>query len=122
MVSSMKTGTKILLAFGFAVVVALLVGGAGYVSAERIGQRLDDVASHKFPSSMALNTINEAQTAVARGLNTLQLPRADSEMRRDAHTAVEAAWKRMDESLREYENLTRWRNAGAVEGHAGTLG
>jgi methyl-accepting chemotaxis protein len=105
MLGNMKTGTKILAAFGLAVAVAILVGAAGYVSADRIGQRLEEVASQKFPAAMALNVINEAQTAVARGINTLQLRRADSELRRSARAGIDAAWKRMDESWREFEKL-----------------
>ncbi len=105
MLRDMKTGTKILSAFVFAIVVAALVGAAGYLSADRVGQRLDDIAGAKFPSSMALNTINEAQTTVARGLNTLLLRRADAELRRSARGVIDAAWKRMDEAWREYEKL-----------------
>ncbi|MFL5299777.1 MAG: methyl-accepting chemotaxis protein [Anaeromyxobacteraceae bacterium] len=102
MFAKIKTGTKILGAFVLAVAIAVLVGAAGYVSAARIGERLDDVASHKFPSAMALATVNEGKTAVARAINTLALPRADAHMRRSAQEAIDAAWKRIDEHWREY--------------------
>jgi len=105
MFAKMKTGTKILAAFALAVAIAVLVGGAGYVSAARIGERLDDVASHKFPSSMALGTLNEGQTAVARGINTLLLRRANAEMRGSAREAIDAAFKRMDAAAAQYEKL-----------------
>jgi methyl-accepting chemotaxis protein len=104
MFAKMKTGTKILAAFALAVAIAVLVGAAGYVSAARIGRRLNDVARHTFPSAMALATLNEGKTAVARAINTLALPRADAHMRGSAHEAIDAAWKRIDAHWREYES------------------
>ncbi len=101
----MSTGSKILLSFGFAVLVAALVGAAGFVSARRIGAQLDDIASRKFPSAVALGDIDEAQTAVARSVNVLIMSRADPEMRRTAHADLDASWKKMDEAWARYEKL-----------------
>ncbi len=105
MLANMKTGTKILSSFALAVAIAVVVGAVGYVSAARIGDRLEDVAGHKFPSSTTLNVMNEAQTEVGRSMRTLLLRRAGPEMRRNAHTSLAVAWKRMDEAARQYESI-----------------
>jgi len=101
----MKMGSKILAAFGFAIAAMVVIGGIAWSNAAAIQASLEDVSNAKFPSVAALAELNEGQTAVARGLNTLLLRRADAELRADAKKAIDAAFLRMDEGAKRYEAL-----------------
>ena len=77
MFTNMKMGTKILAAFALALTLMLVVGGVAYRGTEALRTSLEDVARAKMPSNNAIDQVNEAQTAVARGVATLLLRRAE---------------------------------------------
>jgi methyl-accepting chemotaxis protein len=114
MFNTMRMGTKVLAGFGAAVVIALVVGGAGYTSAANISKELDDVANADFPGAQALAKIDEAQTATARNVNALFIERADRAMREKSFADLRAAFQRMDEGWSAYEGLPRSDEATAV--------
>jgi len=107
MFASMKIGTKILSAFAFAVLVALLIGGVAWWSEHTLSDHLNDLADNKLPSAVALGEMMEGQANVARGVNTLLLRRADAEMKREARAGVDEALKKLDAAIKTYDSIPR---------------
>ncbi len=123
MFATMKMGTKILAGFGLALLVMLVLGGVAYRGTSAVSAALDDVSRAKMPSSEAIAVINEGQTAAARNINALLLRRADAQLRASAFAGVKAAFSRMDEHSKAYEDLphgevalAKWREAKAALG------
>ena len=105
MLKSMRMGTKILLSFAVALALALVIGAVGYITADDVTSRLNDIGDARMPSLDALWTVNEAQTDAARNMNALMLPHADAALRQSAKTGFEEALKRIDDKGKVYEAL-----------------
>ncbi len=59
----------------------------------------------RLPSVQALDTINEAQTAIKAAERTSLLPGLDAATFADQQARIQAAWVRVDKSLKVYEPL-----------------
>ncbi|HUK66610.1 MAG TPA: methyl-accepting chemotaxis protein [Anaeromyxobacteraceae bacterium] len=101
---NLKTGTKILLAFGFAVLLSVLVGAAGYFSSRQLGERLADLADIRVANGADLADLREAQDLVARNQALQTFRRATADMRRVARKRAEEALKRADVAIRRFES------------------
>jgi CHASE3 domain sensor protein len=111
MFASMKTGSKILAGFALALLLMAAIGLVAYRGMGDVKEGLHDVARVKFPSADAISVANEAKTAVARGINTLLLRRADDEMRRGARADITAAFGRLQKAFKDYEALPHGESA-----------
>jgi methyl-accepting chemotaxis protein len=112
MLRNMKTGTKIMAGFALALLITMIVGVAGFVSASRVSVRLNEVANEKFPSALLLADIVGAETRVARGLNALMLRRmTDAEMRRSVYADIEKGQKDIESAMSAYEALPQSEQA-----------
>jgi CHASE3 domain sensor protein len=60
MFSTLKTGTKIFAGFALAVLAAGLVGGIGWWSTRRIGDKLDALAEDEMATQTVLSALQEA--------------------------------------------------------------
>src|SRR5690349_9799766 len=105
MFGRMKTGTKILAAFGLAIAATLTVSAIGWWSNARVTAKLNVLADEKMATATALAQLQEGQAQVARSLNTLLLRRADADMRRDARANIERFIHVIDESWSAYEAI-----------------
>jgi methyl-accepting chemotaxis protein len=121
MLSNMKMGTKILAGFAVALAVLLVVGAVAWSGTSALQVSLKDVAEAKFPSSEALAEINEARTAIGRGIATALLRRAGPDMRAANREYVAAAWKRLDNGVKEYEALPHGTEALKLWGESKPL-
>ena len=125
LVDDMKTGTKILAGFGLALLITVVIGAVGLVSARGVGAHLDEVANDKFPRALMLTEMVVAQTRVARGVNALLLQRmTDPEMRRGIFEDTDKRLKEIEDSIKALEALPQSEEArrllGDVRSHHGT--
>jgi methyl-accepting chemotaxis protein len=117
LIDDMKTGTKVAAGFGLALLITLVVGAVGLVSARGIGTHLDDVANHKFPSALMLAEIVGAQARVARGENALLLAQmTDPEIRRGIYEDMDRLLEQIEGSMRALEALPRGEQARELFG------
>ena len=91
--------------------VAVAVGAAGLLIVKRLHRHLDDVTTAKFPSALALATLDEGQATVIQSLNILIMNRASAEMRRVSHQQLDGAWQRIEEAWAAYEALPHGEGA-----------
>jgi len=107
MLGRMKIGTKVMMGFGLALAIALVLGAVGFVSAQRIGTRLDDIANGRFPSAQALAAISEDQAKVGRNLATLMVRRlTDQEVRRTAYEDIHKELAGIEEAEKAFEAIS----------------
>ncbi|MHB8957082.1 MAG: methyl-accepting chemotaxis protein, partial [Pirellulaceae bacterium] len=105
MFAKMKTGTKVLSGFGFAVVIAVVVGFVGYRGIGTLSGHITEIGVVRLPSVETLLVISEAQTAVDSAENLLLCRKLDAQGRRAQHQRFVDAKKRADEAWKIYEPL-----------------
>ena len=105
MLTSMKTGTKILASFGLAIAIACVIGGAGWLSIDKLRGRVTELAGQEMPAALALARLTESVTLAARGNSTALLRRADADLRRAAREDYARASAGLDESVKTFEGL-----------------
>ena len=106
MFSKMKTGTKILVGFGVAIVVTLLVALVGYHGISRVSSHLSEVGHVRLPSVLGLEKMHVGQFEAGYGVRGLLVERyADAQTRARQYTRIESALKRADEGRKIYEPL-----------------
>ena len=64
MFAKMKTGTKVLSGFGFAIAVALVVGFVGYRGLNKLSSHVEEIGMVRLPSVRGLNLIAKGQLQV----------------------------------------------------------
>ena len=114
MFSTMKMGSKILAGFAASVVVMLVVGLVAYLGATTLSAHIDELSDVEFPAYRSVATIKEAQTAVARGINTVVQRRATAEMLQGGHADIDSAFGRIDAALKDFEALEHSKAVGAA--------
>ncbi|MCX5810844.1 MAG: MCP four helix bundle domain-containing protein, partial [Proteobacteria bacterium] len=109
MFKNMKIGTKLIGGFSLVALILLIVAAMGYWGASKIGKNMEEVASVRLPGLMALQTINEAQTAIQRAERSSLIPELfkDEKERGLQVKRAEDAWKRVEAAFKIYEALTR---------------
>ena len=114
--SQMKTGTKILVGFGFAVVVAIVVGVVGYRGISSLDGSLHDMADVRLEGVKALKTLKigaEQIKAAQRTILNLNLS-ADVHGRQmdnvaKARQMYEEAWKTYDSLPKTPQEQELWQ-------------
>ncbi|MHB9076837.1 MAG: HAMP domain-containing methyl-accepting chemotaxis protein, partial [Pirellulaceae bacterium] len=105
MFAKMKTRTKVLGGFGFAIAVALIVGFVGYHGINNISKDVYEIGVVRLPSVESLLVINQAQTAVKAAERTLGSPALDAVRREHERQRFQEAKKRADDAWAIYELL-----------------
>ena len=118
MIQDMKIGTKILASFGVAIAIALLIGGAGWLSIDKLRAGVNDLAEKKMATNIAVAQLTQGMTLGARGNATALLRRGDADLRRSARDDYANASKMMDDATKAFEALPHsvrtselWRTA-----------
>jgi methyl-accepting chemotaxis protein len=105
MFSTLKTGTKILAGFALAVLAAGLVGGLGWWSTQRVGDKLRVLAEEKLQIENALSALQEAHAQVNAAVSASLVPRADASLRKDAREHAHRFLLVIDDAWERYEGL-----------------
>ena len=106
MFSRMKTGTKILAGFGFAIVITAVVGILGYYGVSSLQEQLTEVGEARMPSVLGLQRMVAGQLEAAYGERGLINRRMmDAQTRTAQYKRVEDGLKRAEEGWKIYEPL-----------------
>ena len=123
MLGRLTVRARILLGFALALVVALLVGAVGYVSASRVAASLDAFTRTRLPGVVGLGELASATDAAAGALDVILMPRLGTgPLHRAGFGAFDRACARLDAARQAYEalphgeaELARWQKIVAVE-------
>ena len=108
MFAKMKTRTKVLAGFGFAIAVAVVVGLVGYRGISKLSSHIDDVGLVRLPGVGALNAIEAGQLNVGYGIRGLLISRYnDSQTRSQQYELIAAGFKEAEEAIAKYEPLAK---------------
>jgi methyl-accepting chemotaxis protein len=123
MAERLTVRARILLGFTLALVVALVVGAVGYVSAARIAASLDAFTRNRLPGVVELGELASATDAAAGALDVILMPRLGTgPLHTAGFGAFDRACARLDAARQAYEalphgeaELARWTKIVAVE-------
>ena len=108
MFAKMKTRTKVLAGFGFAIAVAVIVGLVGYRGISKLSSHVDDVGLVRLPGVGALNAIQAGQLNVGYGIRGLLIPRYnDPRTRSQQYELIANGFKEAEDALAKYEPLAK---------------
>ncbi len=113
MFKKQKLSVKLLTSFAVVAFITLAVGIVGYWGVNRLSTHLYEVGVVRLPSIAALDTVNEAQTAIKAAERTLLLPGLAEAMVAEQLTRLKAAWDRVDKSWKAYEPLPQTKEEEA---------
>ena len=88
MLAKMKTGTRVLLGFGFAVAITVIVGAVGYWGISGLSEHVTEIGVVRLPSVRGLNLIAKGQLTVGYGRPRLDQPPHDGTP--DASQSIQA--------------------------------
>ncbi len=115
MFSRMKTGTKILAGFGFAIVITAIVGIVGYYGVSSGQAHLTEVGKERLPSVLGLQRMVAGQLEAAYGERGLINNRMmDAETRTAQYKRVDDGLKRADAGWKIYEPLPQTAEEAAM--------
>jgi methyl-accepting chemotaxis protein len=116
MFARMKTRTKVLVGFGFAIVVAVVVGLVGYTGINRLSGNIDNVGVVCLPSVQALMDIKVGSEQIKNAERTLLNSSLDYTTRhrqqenvKKAREQYEAAWKVYEALPQTTEEAETWK-------------
>jgi methyl-accepting chemotaxis protein len=108
MFAKMKTGTKVLTGFGFALAVAMIVGAIGYQGMHKLSSHVDDFGIVRLPGVQALNAIEAGQLDVGYGLRGLLIARySDPQTRSQQYEIMANGLKRAEEGITKYTAIPK---------------
>jgi methyl-accepting chemotaxis protein len=108
MFARMKTGTKILTGFGFAIMIALIVGWVGYRGISKLTGHVDQIGNNNLPSVRALNLIAKGQLQAVYGERGLTHPKLmDQNTRKNQYDRITQGLEQADKGFKIYEPLPR---------------
>ncbi len=109
MFAKMKTGTKILAGFGFAIVVTVVVGVIGYQGISKLSSHVDELGKVRLPSVRGLNQMAKGQINVGYGERGILNRRimADAQSRSNQYNRIADSMKEAEEGKKIYESLTQ---------------
>jgi methyl-accepting chemotaxis protein len=105
MTSSLRIGTRVLVALFLALALMVGIGVAGFLTATDLTHRLQEFTDVRLPSVNALWAVQQGITAANRDLNALLLPGSDAEARRRASTGFRTVQDRIDEASYAFTSL-----------------
>ncbi len=115
MFAKMKTGTKVLAGFCFAIAVTVAVGVVGYRGISTVSRSLADVGKNRLPSVLGLQKMVAGQLEASygeRGLINRQM--TDVQTREAQYKRVADGLKRAEEGLKIYEPLPQAAEEAAM--------
>ena len=99
----MKTGTKVLAGFSFALAVAMIVGVIGYHGIHRLSSYVDDFGVVRLPGVQALSAIEAGQLDVGYGTRGLLISRyMDPQTRSQQYEIIASGFKQAEEGITKY--------------------
>jgi methyl-accepting chemotaxis protein len=131
MFAKMKTGTKVLAGFGFAIAVTAVVGVVGWRGVSDASNNLKEVGAVRLPSVLGLEKMLVGQYEAGYGVRGLLVERySDAKTRTAQYERVQSGLKRADDGRKIYEPLPQtteeaamWRELVPVwEGWVASLG
>jgi methyl-accepting chemotaxis protein len=106
MLAKMKTGTRVLLGFGFAVAITVIVGVVGYWGISGLSEHVTEIGAVRLPSVRGLNLIAKGQLNVGYGERGLINRRMmDAKTRANQYKRVDEGLTLADQGLKMYEPL-----------------
>ncbi len=106
MFAKMKTGTKVMAGFGFAIVVAVIVGLVGYRGINSLTNHVNEVGTTQLPSVQYLSQITEGQLHVGYGARGLIHPQMmASQVRAQQYERFSRGRTMAEEGIKNYETL-----------------
>ena len=115
MFARMKTGTKILTGFGFAVLIVLVVGWVGYRGISKLTGHVDQIGKTNLPSVRGLNLIAKGQLQAVFGERGLTHPKLmDQKSRKDQYDRIAQGLEQADKGFKIYEPLARENEEEAI--------
>jgi len=108
MFAKMKTGTKVLAGFSFAILIAVTVGVVGYRGISAVSTSLVDVGKNRMPSAFALQKMIAGQLEASYGERGLINRRMmDAQTRQNQYKRIDDGLKRAAAGLEVFEPLPR---------------
>jgi methyl-accepting chemotaxis protein len=106
MLAKMKTGTRVLLGFGLAVAITVIIGAVGYWGTSGLSEHVTEIGVVRLPSIRGLNLIAKGQLAVGYGHRGLINRRMmEPQTRVDQYKWVDDGLKQAEDGLKMYEPL-----------------
>ena len=103
MSTRMKTGTKVLAGFSFALAVAMIVGLIGYHGMHKLSSHVDDFGVVRLPGVQALSAIEAGQLEVGYGTRGLLISRyMDPQTRSQQYEIIASGFKQAEEGITKY--------------------
>jgi methyl-accepting chemotaxis protein len=116
MFKNMKTATKVVYGFGFAIVAALIVGVTGYYGISKLSGQINDIGAVRLPSIVALLDISRAGEQIKTAQRSLLQSNLSEEARKrqydnvaKARTTYEDAWKIYEPLPQTAEEEKLWK-------------
>jgi CHASE3 domain sensor protein len=108
MFAKMKTRTKVITGFSFAIAVALAVGFAGYKGINNLSSHVEDVGLVRLPGIQALNAVEAGQLNAGYGIRGLLIARySDAQTRAKQYDLIAEGLKQAEEGITHFEDLTK---------------
>ena len=115
MLAKMKTGTRVLLGFGFAVAITVIVGAVGYRGINGLSEHAIEIGAVRLPSVRGLNFIAKGQLNVGYGERGLINRRMmDPRTRANQYQRIEDGLKLADQGRKIYEPLPQTEDAAVL--------
>ena len=114
MFAKTKTGTRILASFALVVALVVVLAGVSHRNAGRLADVVDEYGAHKLPSTAALWSMRQAETAVRSNLGLLANPLVQGALRADADKRVAAALERIEKNEQAFAALHHGEEADAL--------
>lgn len=108
MFAKMKTGTKVMAGFGFAIAVTIVVGWVGYRGITSLTARVNEVGSTQLPSVQYLSQITAGQLHVGYGVRGLLHPQMmAAQVRAQQYARCTEGLKMIDEGTKNFDTLKK---------------
>jgi methyl-accepting chemotaxis protein len=115
MFATMKTGTKVLAGFVVAIVITVVIGGAGYWGISTLKSHVMQIGEVQLPSIRGLNLIAKGQLNVSYGERGLVNRRMmEKEIRQNQYTRIDQGFKQADQGFKMYEPLPQGADEAAL--------
>jgi methyl-accepting chemotaxis protein len=102
---NLRTRTKLTIGFASITLFVLVVGLAGFLALRHTSQAITEVSDNRLPSVLALNTINEAQTAINAAQRSILITGISDESIDASQREATTAFDRAAQAWKAYEPL-----------------
>jgi methyl-accepting chemotaxis protein len=115
MFAKMTTRTKVMTGFGFAIVIAVAVGVAGYKGIDSLSSHVEDVGLVRLPGIQALNAVEAGQLNAGYGIRGLLIAKySDAQTRAKQYELVSHGLKQAEEGIARFEELSKASDEAAA--------